>query len=182
MLVVSGGMPSAHSATVTGLATAVVTVTGAAFGAHSYDKLKTAYLYAAKTGFLVEIVLAILIFVLAPLISIIFTTRPEDIIIRDDLTLFLHITCIFYPGAAFGITSSAMFQGTGKGIYSLIATLLRTIVMTIALILLFVLVFNLGIIGIWWALVIGNLTGSVVAFAWGNLYIRNLIIKNKTMQ
>jgi putative MATE family efflux protein len=162
-----------------GMATAVTSVTGAAFGAKSYDKLKTAYLYATKTGLLIEIIFAILIFVLAPLISIVFTTRPEDIIIRDDLTLFLQITCIFYPGAAFGIASSAMFQGTGKGTYSLFATLLRTIVMTIALALLFVLVFEFGIVGIWWAIVIGNLTGSIVSFVWGNLYIRKLIIKNK---
>ena len=162
-----------------GMATAVTSVTGAAFGAHSYDKLKTAYWYATKTDLLIEIILGIAIFVLAPLISIVFTTRPEDIIIRNDLTLFLQISCIFYPGAAFGIASSAMFQGTGKGTYSLIATLLRTIVMTIALALLFVLVFNFGIVGIWWAIVIGNLTGSVVSFVWGNLYIRNLIIKNK---
>jgi putative MATE family efflux protein len=162
-----------------GMATAVTSVTGAAFGARSYDKLKTAYWYATKTGLLIEIILGIAIFVLAPLISIVFTTRPEDIIIRNDLTLFLQISCIFYPGAAFGIASSAMFQGTGKGTYSLIATLLRTIVMTIALALLFVLVFNFGIVGIWWAIVIGNLTGSVVSFVWGNLYIRNLIIKNK---
>jgi putative MATE family efflux protein len=162
-----------------GMATAVTSVTGTAFGAKSYDKLKTAYLYATKTGLLIEIILAILIFVLAPLISIVFTTRPEDIIIRDDITLFLQITCIFYPGAAFGIASSAMFQGTGKGSYSLFATLLRTIVMTIALALLFVLIFEFGIVGIWWAIVIGNLTGSIVSFVWGNIYIRKLIIKSK---
>ena len=161
-----------------GMATAVTSVTGAAFGARSYDKLKTAYLYAAKTGLLIEIVLAAIIFILAPLISIVFTTRPEDIIIRNDLTLFLQISCVFYPSAAFGIASSAMFQGTGKGTYSLIATLLRTIVLTIAFALVFVLVFDTGIVGIWWAIVIGNLIGSVVSFTWGNLYIRNLILKN----
>ena len=161
-----------------GFATAVTSVTGAAFGARSYAKLKTAYLYAAKTGLLIEIVLAIVIFILAPLISIVFTTRPEDIVIRSDLALFLQISCIFYPGAAFGIASSAMFQGTGKGTYSLIATLLRTIVLTITFALIFVLVFDTGIVGIWWAIVIGNLTGSVVSFIWGNLYIRNLMLKN----
>jgi len=162
-----------------GMATAVISVIGAAFGAHSYIKLKTGYLYAAKVGLLIEITLAVIIFILAPLISIVFSTRPEDIVIRDDLTLFLQISCIFYPSASFGIATSAMFQGTGKGTYSLIATLLRTIVLTIAFALIFVLVFDTGIIGIWWAIVIGNLLGSVISFTWGNLYIRNLILKNK---
>jgi len=160
-----------------GMATAVVSVTGAAFGARSYEKLNTAFMYAIKTGLIIEIVLGIVIFILAPLISIVFTTRPEDIIIRNDLELFFKITCVFYPGAAFGIASSAMFQGTGKGIYSLIATLLRTIVLTIILALISTFVLNAGIIGIWWSIVIANLVGSFISFSWGKLYIRNLKYK-----
>ncbi len=163
-----------------GLATAVVSVTGAAFGARSYEKLNTAYMYAAKTGLFIEIILALVIFILAPLISIVFTSRPEDIIIRDDLELFLKISCFFYPGAAFGIASSAMFQGTGKGTYALIATLLRTIVLTIVLALISTFVLDAGIVGIWWSIVIANLTGSVISFTWGKLYIRNLEHKSPT--
>jgi putative MATE family efflux protein len=163
-----------------GMATAVVSVTGAAFGARSYEKLNTAYMYAAKSGLVVEIILAIIIFFLAPLISIIFTSRPEDAFIRDDLTIFLQISCFFYPGAAFGISSSAMFQGTGKGTYALIATLLRTIVLTILLSLISHYVLDAGIIGIWWSIVVANLAGSIISFSWGKLYIRNLILKNST--
>ena len=62
--------------------------------------------------------------------------------------------------------------------FKLFATLLRTIVLAIILALVFVLVFDMGIVGIWWALVIANLIGSIVSFTWGNLYIRNLIKKN----
>jgi putative MATE family efflux protein len=93
-----------------GMATAVTSVTGAAFGARSYDKLKTAYLYAAKTGLFIEIVLAVGIFILAPLISIVFTTRPEDFFIREDLTLFLQISCIFYLFFAFCISIRTYFS------------------------------------------------------------------------
>ena len=163
-----------------GMATAVVSITGAAFGARAYEKLNTAYMYAAKTGLIIEIVLALIIFVLAPLISIVFTTRPEDIFIRSDLELFLRISCIFYPGAAFGIASSAMFQGTGKGTYSLIATLLRTIVLTIVLAIISTFVFNGGIVGIWWSIVVANLTGSIISFTWGKLYIRGLKLAETT--
>jgi len=163
-----------------GMATAVVSVTGAAFGARSYDKLNTAYLYAARTGLIIEIILGVAIFILAPLISIVFTTRPEDIFIRNDLELFLKISCFFYPGAAFGIASSAMFQGTGKGTYALIATLLRTIVLTIVLALISTFVFNAGIIGIWWAIVVANLTGSIVSFTWGKMFISKLFKTQNT--
>lgn len=158
-----------------GMATAVTSVTGAAFGARAYDKLNTAYIYAAKTGFIIEVILGIIVFILAPLIAIVFTTTADGELIRNDLILFLQITCIFYPSAAFGIASSAMFQGVGKGTYALIATLLRTIVLAITLALIFVLIFDTGIVGIWWALVIANLIGSVVSFAWGKLYINKLL-------
>ena len=164
-----------------GMATAVVSVTGASFGAHNYEKLNTAFMYAVKTGLIIEIILGVAIFIIAPLISIVFTTRPEDIFIRNDLELFLKISCFFYPGAAFGIASSAMFQGTGKGTYALVATLLRTIVLTIVLALISTFVFNAGIIGIWWAIVVANLTGSIVSFTWGKMYIHKLF-KTKNTQ
>lgn len=157
-----------------GIATAVTSVTGAAFGAKSYDKLNTAYMYATKTGFYVEVVLAAAIFLLAPFIAIVFTTAPDASRIQNDLEMFLKITCLFYPGSAFGIASSAMFQGTGKGVYALIATLMRTLVLTVILALISTFVLNAGIAGIWWALVFANLGGSVISFSWGKLYVNKL--------
>jgi Na+-driven multidrug efflux pump len=157
-----------------GMATAVTSVSGAAFGSKAYDKLNTAYMYASKTGFIIEVILGIIIFILAPLIAIVFTTRPEDLFIRNDLTMFLRISVFFYPGASIGIASSAMFQGTGKGTYSLIATLFRTIVFTIIFALISTYVFDGGLIGIWWAIVVANLLGSIIAFTWGKIYIKKL--------
>jgi putative MATE family efflux protein len=158
-----------------GLATAVTSVTGAAFGEQSYEKLKIAYMYAIKFGLIIEILIGIVIFLLAPLIAVIFTTSPDAISIRFDLEMFLKITCFFYPGAAFGIASSAMFQGTGKGTYSLIATLFRTIVFTILFALVSTYIFEAGIIGIWWAIVLANLLGSLISFTWGTIYIHKLL-------
>jgi len=164
-----------------GLATSVVSVTGAAFGSKSYKKLNTAFMFAVKIGFIIEIILGLTIFILAPLITAAFTTSPDAFRIREDLELFLKISCLFYPGAAFGIATSAMFQGTGKGIYSLITTLLRTLGFTIILSLLLTFVFDLGIVGIWWALVIGNLSGSFISIVWGKIYV-NKLLKNKNIQ
>ena len=158
-----------------GMATAVTTVTGATFGAGTYKKLNTAYLYAARTGFIIEIILAILIFLLAPYISDLFTTTQDAFTIREDLILFLQITCLFYPGAAFGIVSSAMFQGIGKGSNALIATLLRTLILAVFLAILFSIIFDFGLPGIWWALVIANLIGSVISFAWGKWSVNKLL-------
>lgn len=158
-----------------GLATAVTSVTGAAFGAQDYNRLNKSYTYSIKIGLLIEIIIAISTFILAPIITYIFTTGEGSAEIANDLEIFLKIICLFYPGAAFGIASSAMFQGVGKGNYALIATLLRTLLLTISLAIIFTYIFEPAILGIWWAIVIANLIGSMISFIWAKTYIKNII-------
>jgi putative MATE family efflux protein len=164
-----------------GLATAIVSVTGAAFGAKEYKKLNTAFLFSIKFGLSIEIIIAVIFFVIAPSVTLIFTTGEGLPKLRSDIELFIKISCLFYPGAAFGIASSAMFQGTGKGLYSLIATLLRTIILTPIFAVLLCCVFSFGLSGVWWGLVVANLIGSIVSFTWAKLYIRGLFIKEKNV-
>lgn len=158
-----------------GMVTAVVSVTGATYGAKDYERLKTAFIYALKIGLISEILLALFVFIFAPQISSIFTSTPEGMRIQAGFIDFLRITCLFYPGAAFGMMASAMFQGTGKGNYALVATVLRTIVLALPIAFIFTYYLNLELIGIWWALVISNLLGSIVSFVWGNIYIKKLL-------
>jgi len=161
-----------------GLATAVVSVTGAAYGARRYDKLDTGFMYSIKFGLIVEVFIAVTIFVLAPFIAFVFSTGGSTSTFGADLETFIKISCLFYPGAALGIMSSAMFQGVGKGTYSLVATLLRTLVLTVFLSVILLRFFEPAILGIWWGLVIANLIGSAVSFTWGKLYIRKLYREN----
>jgi Na+-driven multidrug efflux pump len=156
-----------------GMATAVISVSGAAYGAKRYDKLNTGFMFSVKSGFIIELIVAILIFFIAPFLALIFSSTNGKTFAMD-LEMFIKITCLFYPGAAIGIMSSAMFQGVGKGLYSLLATLLRTLILTVILSLILVNYFQPAILGIWWALVIANLTGSLVSFIWAKLYIKKL--------
>ena len=162
-----------------GLATAVITVTGAAFGARDFKKLNIAFLFSVKFGLIIEILIAIMLYILAPLITLIFTTGEGLPALRPDIELFVKISCLFYPGAAFGIASSSMFQGTGKGLYALIATLLRTIILTPICAIIFCCGFSLGLNGVWWGLVVANLIGSIVSFTWAKLYIKGLFRKKE---
>ena len=157
-----------------GMATAVTAVTGAAYGGKDINKLEVAYLYSVKIGLLMEILVSSLVFIFAPQIALVFTQSDEGMRILKDLTSFLRITSLFYPLVAFGMFSSAMFQGTGKGINSLVVTLFRTIVMTVPFAYLFALVFNMGLDGAWWGLVAGNILGSIIAFVWAKIYIKKL--------
>lgn len=162
-----------------GLATAVITVTGAAFGARDLKKLNIAFLFSVKFGLIIEILIAIMLYILTPLITLIFTTGEGLPALRPDIELFVKISCLFYPGAAFGIASSSMFQGTGKGLYALIATLLRTIILTPICAIIFCCGFSLGLNGVWWGLVVANLIGSIVSFTWAKLYIKGLFGKKE---
>lgn len=84
-----------------GLATAVITVTGAAYGAHDYNKLNTGFNFALKFGLILEIIIALTIFILAPYITLIFTTGPGLIDLRNEIEQFIRISCFFLPWCSF---------------------------------------------------------------------------------
>jgi putative MATE family efflux protein len=154
-----------------GISTAVVSVTGAAYGAKNYAKLKTAFNYAIKLGIMVEVVVSVAIFVFAAQISAVFTAGPNGDLIYDDLVLMLQILSWHFPLVAFGMFSSSMFQGTGKGVNALAVTILRTIIITgiVAYILAFTL--DMGLVGIFWGISVGNMVGATLAYFWARYYI-----------
>ncbi|RLF57068.1 MAG: MATE family efflux transporter, partial [Thermoplasmata archaeon] len=157
-----------------GISTAVISVTGAAFGAKEYKKLDVSYMYAIKIGLIIEAFIAVFIFVFAPIITKLFTLAETSSLLAPDIVIFLRIACLFFPGAAFGMLSSSMFQGTGKGINALMVTILRSIILTLPLSWFFSITLDMGLPGAWWGFVVANLTGSAVAFIWAKLYIKNL--------
>ena len=157
-----------------GISTAVVPVGGAAFGARAFDKLKDIFQYAIRIGLIMEIVIGITTFVLAPQIAGLFTQAEGAGRIADDLITFLRIILLFYPSAAFGIMSSSIFQGTGRGVNALIATLLRTVIFTPPLSYILAITLDLGLPGIWWGLVVANVLGAIISFSWVTIYIRRL--------
>jgi len=158
-----------------GIATAVVSVTGAAFGGKAYEKVNAGYMYAIRIGVVIELVMASITFILAPHIAWLFTMTQESIRIRADLINFLRIMCIFYPAVSPGMLSSAMFQGTGKGTYSLVLTITRSIVLTTPLTYIMAITLGMQLDGLWWGIVVGNSTGALISFIWGRAYVRGLL-------
>jgi putative MATE family efflux protein len=157
-----------------GMATAVVSVTGAAYGSCEYHKLDVAHIYALKIGIIIETSIAIATFIFAPFITIAFTQSADMAPLANDITTFLRTICIFYPATAFGMLSSSVFQGVGKGLYSLIVTVLRTIILTAPLAWLFAVILGWGLTGAWWGLVTANIIGGTVTFTWSKLYVKKL--------
>ncbi|UCE40002.1 MAG: MATE family efflux transporter [Candidatus Aminicenantes bacterium] len=157
-----------------GIATAVVSVTGAAYGGKAFKKLDSGYMYAIKFGVVIELVMAVITFILAPQIAWLFTFTQESVRIRADLINFLRIMCIFYPAVSPGMLSSAMFQGTGKGTYSLTVTFIRTILLGVPLAYCFAVIMGMKLTGLWGGIVLGNSLGAMIAFTWGRIYVRRL--------
>lgn len=158
-----------------GISTAVVSVTGAAFGARSFEDVRVAYLYATKIGFAIEAVVAVATFALAPWIAAAFTYTEGTAHIEAGLTTFLRIMSLFYVGVPFGMLASSLFQGTGKGMNALVVTILRTLILAPICSVFFAFNLDMGLVGVWWGIVAANIIGPAVAFAWARLYLRSLM-------
>jgi putative MATE family efflux protein len=159
-----------------GVASAVTAVTGAAFGASEYEKARTAYFYALKTGVLVEMVLAVLVIAFAHQITWIFTWSEESQMLVPELVKFLRILWIVLPTAPVGMLSSGLFQGTGKGIFALGATMIRTIVFTVPFAWILGIHFDQGLYGVWIGMAAAGVAYMPVVFTWANLYLKRLML------
>ena len=157
-----------------GVASAVTAVTGAAYGASEFQKARTAYFYALKAGVVVELVLAVAVFVLAPQITWIFTWSEESRAMVPELIGFLRILWIILPTAPFGMLSSGMFQGTGRGMFALSATLIRTILFTVPFAWFLGIHLGWGLRGVWIGMAVAALAYIPIVFGWASLYLGNL--------
>lgn len=157
-----------------GMATAVTAVCAAAFGGRAYDKLNEGFTYALIIGVAVETVIAGVVFGLAFPVARLFTMAKDAGRIMPDIATFLRTMCLYYPATAAGITASAMFQGTGKGFISLVITIIRTIVLTVPVAYLLAIVLKLGLAGVWWGFIVGNVTGGIISYFWARSYINRL--------
>lgn len=161
------------------ISTAVVSVAGAAYGSHIYKNTEIAHLYATKLGLIIGLCISAVTFIFAPQIAAVFTLSEASAHIAPDLIIFLRVICLFFPIVTFGMFSSSLFQGTGKGMYALSVTILRTIILAPLFVWLFAVTFGWGLIGVWWGLLAGNTIGSGVAFIFARVYTKRLINLNK---
>lgn len=157
-----------------GMAAGVTAVTGAAYGARDKEKLNISYLYAIKIGFLIELFIAVFVFIFAREITFIFTYSKEASRIADDLTTFLRYISPYYPTVPLGMLTSAMFQGIGKGFRSLVVTILRTLIVQVPVAYILGVTFNMGLKGVWLGIFIGNLIAVTVAFLWGRYTVHSI--------
>lgn len=158
-----------------GIAAALISVAGAAYGAKQYRKLRSAYIYAIKFGLIIEMIISIIIFILAEPITYVFTWSEGSAHLSGDLVIFLRIMILMNFSAAFGMLSGSVFQAIGKGFNSLLATLFRTIVFAVSFSYIFGILLDHGLAGVWFGIIIGGFLGAGISFSWMVLHVRGLI-------
>ena len=157
-----------------GIGTAMLTVTGTAYGAHDYKKLKEAHRYSIILGYGVSILLSIIMFFGSDYIALLFAYTPESAPLAPLISKALKILCLFLIAMPAGIMSSMTFQGVGKGLTSFIITLCRSNIFEVIFGYVIGIVLGFGEFGVYAGLVIGCACGSLLSYAWCKLFIKRL--------
>jgi len=157
------------------MSTAVISVSGAAFGARAFQKIDAAHIYSVKAGLLVALLLSGATYILAPAIAAVFSRSEASASLGPEIVSFLHVMAFFYPAIPLGIFAAAVFQGVGRGRSALAISVLRTVVLNVLLVSLFAIVLGWGLSGVWWGIVAGNLLGDAVGYIWVRNYVGKLV-------
>lgn len=155
-----------------GLGTAVLTVAGVAYGAHNYKNLQTAHSYSIKVGFAISIALGLIMYIFAPQIASIFAYTSASATLAPEIAQALSVLTIFVLAIPHGMMSSMMFQGVGKGTYSLLITLARSLILESVFAYIFCFIFGGGVTGIYAGVVFGCFVGGTLGYIWAKFFIR----------
>lgn len=164
---------------VAAIGTTVIAVSGASYGARQFGKLRTALRFGIAFGAGIGLLLSVIIYALAHQIAWIFAYSPESAHLAPTIASFLATMCVFFPFVAPGLISGSVFQGTGKGLYSLIISIFRTLVFCAVFAYLFAFTLGLGEPGVWWGIVAGDILGGIVGYLWAQYYVNRLIEVNR---
>nr|WP_295000444.1 MATE family efflux transporter [uncultured Methanobrevibacter sp.] len=154
-----------------GLGTAVLTVAGVAYGARNYNNLKTSHSYAIKLGFAISIALGAVMFVFSSQIATMFSYTEASAALSPQIAQAISVLSLFVLAIPHGMMSSMVFQGVGKGTYSLLITLLRSLILETVFAYLFCFIFGWGLTGIYAGVVFGCFVGGTVGYIWAKVFI-----------
>ena len=164
------------------IGTSVVAVAGAAYGARQFANLRVAHRFATGLGAGIGLALSAITFIFAQPIASIFAYAPESAPLAPMIASFLATMCFFFPFVAPGIVSGSIFQGTGRGVYSLVVNIFRNLVFIVVSAYLLAFVFGLGEAGVWWGIVVGNMMGGTLGYLWARFYVNRMIRLNSAGQ
>ena len=160
------------------VATALISVVGANYGARKYEEILVAHRYSMKIGVLFGFIAAIAVYLFAPQIVSVFAYTGTSTRLSPQLIAFLSVIVIYFPTMGYGCTSTFVFQGTGNGITAMFQTILRETVFTLGFAILLAIVLGYGEYGAWWGIILGELVVNTITMIWADWHIKRLIKSN----
>ncbi len=156
----------------TAIGSAVIAVSGSAFGARNGDYLSRAHKFGAKFGLALGTAITLILVILATPLATIFAYTPETANLVPGIVEYLQIVCPGLILTGIGIPSSFFYQGIGKGVYSLMFTILREILFVVPLIYVFVFILHWNLVGVWVGLCIGRAIASVINYVFARYEVK----------
>ena len=153
------------------IATTLISVIGAAYGARKYGNLTIAHGYAIRLGIMIAAGMAAFIFVFAPQIAILFSYSESTAYLTPRIASFLRVISLLLIFIPAGMMSLSVFQGTGRGLTSLVLNILRSFAFVAVCVFILGIVAGYGEMGVWFGIVVGNILGTTVAYLYARMYI-----------
>ena len=142
------------------IASALVTMIGQNYGRKNFDRVGKIW----RTGLLltvgVVIFLAAVMITIAPHVYPFFSAVDKVVWYAVLQTRIMEFTFVF---AGIGILARSAFQAVGKPVPAFIITVLRLAGIAIPMAYFYVRVLDLGIYGVWFGIITGNVIGAVLA-------------------
>lgn len=154
-----------------GISTALLTVAGVSYGASNPKNLNVAYTYSIKFGFAISTVLVVLMVIFSPQLASIFAYSSASASLLPDIATAISVLSLYLFAIPLGIMSSMMFQGVGKGLYSLLIAFARFLLLGTLFSYLFGFVFGWGVVGIYAGAIFGCFVGGCIGFIMAKSFI-----------
>ncbi|MBQ2636019.1 MAG: MATE family efflux transporter, partial [Methanobrevibacter sp.] len=105
-------------------------------------------------------------------IATMFSYTEASAALSPQIAQAISVLSLFVLAIPHGMMSSMMFQGVGKGTYSLLITLLRSLILESVFAYIFCFIFGWGLTGIYAGVVFGCFVGGTVGYIWAKFFIR----------
>ena len=106
------------------------------------------------------------------MVTSVFSYTEASAGLSGEIASAISVLSLFVLAIPHGIMSSMMFQGVGKGTYSLLVTLLRSLILESLFAYMFCFTFGWGVAGIYGGVVFGCFVGGTIGYIWAKLFIR----------
>ena len=159
---------------VIGIATALLSICGAAYGERDGIKFREAFKYALKLGLKICIVLGVLLCIFSNQIALLFSYSPSTAHLTDNIALVLMVFAVDGLLKPFGVIGNTVFQSVGKGTTSLALTFMRCFLFEVIFVSMFTFIFHWGLIGVYAGIVLGNVLASIITYILSNCYVKTL--------